>query len=65
MEQAQDIKKIVGPEDAADSFSHGGETFKANKDGEFEVPGHVAAEMHHHGFKVVPAKPANQKQAGK
>lgn len=54
MEQAQDIRKLVGPEDCADHVSVGGQTFEANKDGVFEVPALAAAELIHHGFKPVP-----------
>lgn len=55
MEQAQDIRKIVGPEGCSDHVSFGGEVFEANKDGVFEVPASAAAELAAHGFQPAPA----------
>ena len=56
MENAQDIRKLVGPEDCADHVSHGGQTYEANQEGVFEVPALAAAELLHHGFKPVPVE---------
>lgn len=56
MDQAQDIRKIVGPEGCADHVSFGGTEFTANKDGIFEVPAEAAAELAAHGFQPAPVK---------
>ncbi len=56
MEQAQDIRKIAGPEGCGDHLSFGGTEFTANKEGVFEVPAAAAAELAAHGFQPVPVK---------
>lgn len=63
MENAQDIRKIVGPEGCGDHVSFGGEVFEANKDGVFEVPANAAAELAAHGFQPAPA-PIQKAQVG-
>ena len=60
MEQAQDIRKIVGPEGCGDHLSFGGQTFEADEKGIFEVPPAAANELAAHGFKAAPVATESQ-----